>query len=109
MSFDQSILEIVVGLMVLANRLVEAVFTPIFDRHGLDKVWLMYIAWIVSGIFVWFSEVNLFTGIISSDVVGQIVTAIVAGGGANLLHDLTDKSSLALETNTEKTKNGLEE
>ncbi len=91
MSFDQNVLAIVTGLMILANRLVEAIFTPIFDRYELDKVWLMYIAWIVSGIFVWFSGVNLFTGIIPSDVVGKIVTAVVAGGGANLLHDLTDK------------------
>ncbi len=40
--------------------------------------------------FVWFTGVNLFASFIPNALIGQILTAIVAGGGSNLLHDLTD-------------------
>jgi hypothetical protein len=88
--FDQMVLESVIGLMVLANRLVEAFVTPIFEKFGWDKFWILYIAWVVSGAFVFPTGLNLFSEIIPSPLFGQILTAIVAGGGANLLHNLTD-------------------
>jgi len=43
-------------------------------------------------VFVWLTGVNLFVAYIPNALVGKILTAVVAGGGANLLHDLTDKS-----------------
>ena len=90
MEFDVTLLGIVIGMMVLANRLVAMLVTPIFDKYGWDKFWLAYPAWILAGVFVWFTGVNLFAPFIPSDLVGKILTAIVAGGGSNLLHDLTD-------------------
>jgi len=91
MEFDITVLGIVIGMMVLANRLVAMLVTPLFDKYGWDKFWLMYPAWILSGVLVWLTGVNLFAAYIPNALVGQILTAIVAGGGANLLHDLTDK------------------
>ena len=91
MEFDVTVLGIVIGMMVLANRLVAMLVTPIFDKYSLDKFWLAYPAWILSGVFVWFTGVNLFASFIPNALIGQILTAIVAGGGSNLLHDLTDK------------------
>ena len=91
MEFDVTILGIVIGMMVLANRLVAMLVTPIFDKYELDKFWLAYPAWILAGVFVWFTGVNLFASFIPNQLIGQILTAIVAGGGSNLLHDLTDK------------------
>ena len=91
MEFDVTLLGIVIGMMVLANRLVAALVTPLFDKFGWDKFWLMYPAWILSGVFVWLTGVNLFAAYISNVLVGKVLTAVVAGGGANLLHDLTDK------------------
>lgn len=88
--FNQEILAVVIGLMVLSNRLVEALITPIFDKFGWDKFWIMYIAWVVSGLFVVPTQLNLFADIMPNILIGQILTAIVAGGGANLLHNLTD-------------------
>ena len=90
MEFDATILGIVIGFMVLANRLVAALITPVFDKYGWDKFWLMFVAWAVSGVLVWLADVNLFAAYFPSDLVGKILTAIVAGGGSNLLHDLTD-------------------
>ena len=92
MEFDLLVLGVVVGMMVLANRLVEMLVTPLFDKYGWDKFWLMYPAWILSGVFVWVTGVNLFAAFIPDPLIGKILTAIVAGGGANLLYDLTDKS-----------------
>ena len=91
MEFDVTILGIVIGMMVLANRLVAMLVTPIFEKYSLDKFWLAYPAWILAGVFVWFTGVNLFATFIPNQLIGQILTAIVAGGGSNLLHDLTDK------------------
>lgn len=90
MIFPAQPLAIVIGLMVLANRLVEALITPIFDKYKLDKFWLMYIAWVVSGLFVAFTGFNLFVDVIPNVLIGQILTSIIAGGGANLMHDLVD-------------------
>ncbi len=92
MEFDIATLGIVIGMMVLANRLVAALVTPIFEKYGLDKFWLMFVSWALSGVFVWLTGVNLFAAYIPNVLVGKILTAVVAGGGANLLHDLTDKS-----------------
>jgi len=91
MEFDIVTLGVVIGMMVLANRLVAALVTPLFDKYGWDKFWLMYPAWVLAGVFVWFTGLNLFAAYIPNELIGKILTAIVAGGGSNLLHDLTDK------------------
>lgn len=91
MEFDVTILGIVIGMMVLANRLVAMLITPLWDKYGWDKFWLAYPAWILSGVFVWFTGLNLFAALIPNELIGKVLTAVVAGGGANLLHDLTDK------------------
>jgi hypothetical protein len=91
MEFDLAVLGVVIGFMVLANRLVEMLITPLFDKYGWDKFWLMYPSWILSGVFVWLSGVNLFTAYIPDVLIGKILTAVVAGGGSNLLHDLVDR------------------
>ena len=96
MEFDVVTLGIVIGMMVLANRLVAALITPIFDKYKLDHFWLMFVAWIISGVFVWLTGVNLFAPYIPDALIGQILTAVVAGGGGNLLHDLTDKPDINL-------------
>ena len=91
MEFDLAVLGVVIGFMVLANRLVAALVTPLFERYGWDHFALMYIAWAIAGVFVWLSGVNLFTAYIPNELIGQILTAIIAGGGGNILHDITDQ------------------
>lgn len=81
---------IVAFLSLVANRLVEAICTPLFDRFKLDKFWLLYVSWAVGGALVYLSAVNIFASFIQYPMVGQILTSIVAGGGANLLHELFD-------------------
>jgi len=96
MEFDVVILGVVIGFMVLANRLVAMLIKPLFVKYDLDSFWLAYIAWAASGVLVAFTKANLFVNYIPNQTIGMILTAIVAGGGANLLHDLTDKPDQAL-------------
>lgn len=91
MIFEAQVLAVVIGFMVLANRLVEMLVTPLFEKFEWDKFWIMYIAWVVSGVLVAFSQVNLFEAFIPNQIVGLVLTAVIAGGGANLLHDLVDQ------------------
>jgi hypothetical protein len=86
-------------LAIVANRLVDGLITPIFDRFNFDKFWLKYIAWAIAGGIVWLSAVNLFEGYLPDPLLGQVLTALVGGGGANLLYDLfkPDKPYLPFE------------
>lgn len=97
MIFEPEVLAIVIGFMVLANRLVAALITPFFDKYNWDKFPLLYIAWAIAGVLVFLANVNLFAAFIPNELIGKILTAIVAGGGSNLLHDLTDSQRLEFE------------
>lgn len=90
MEFPVEVLVVVIGFAVLANRLVAALFTPLFDKYKWEKFWLMFVAWAFAGLFVWLAGVNLFVEYMPDPLIGQILTAVVAGGGANILYDLTD-------------------
>jgi uncharacterized membrane protein HdeD (DUF308 family) len=93
MTFEPAVLAVVIGFMILANRLVAMLVTPIFDKYEWDKFWLMYVAWVISGVLVFLAGVNLFEAFIPNELIGKILTSVVAGGGANLLYDLTDQGA----------------
>ena len=96
MKFDPELLAIIFGFAVLSNRLIAALVTPLFDKYSWDKFPLMYIAWVVAGVLVFASGINLFSAIIPSAIIGQLFTAVVAGGGGNILHDIADQQSTVL-------------
>ena len=75
-------------LATITNRLVEGLIKPVFVKYKLDKFWLMYIAWLIGTALVFATGINLFVGVFTDPIVGLILTALVAGGGANLLNDL---------------------
>jgi len=85
-------------LMIVANRIVAGLIVPIFEKKKWDTFYVMYVSWLVSGLLAALGEINLFStifpaliwGILPGRVVGIILTAIVAGGGANLIDDLVD-------------------
>ena len=78
-------------LVVISNRLVAGLITPIFDRYEWDKWLLQYIAWAFGAGLVALTGANLFEGQFLYPVVGQVLTALAAGGGANILHDFLDR------------------
>ena len=89
----QNPIAIVIFIAVVNERLVEGFITPIFEKFNLDKFYLKYVAWLTGGFLAWLTGVNLFAGFLVSNLAGLILTAIVAGGGSNLLHDLFDKKT----------------
>lgn len=83
------LLAIAMFLAVVGNRLTEALIVPIFDRLKIDKFWLLYVSWVVSGAIVAVSGVNLFpVSIMPDPIAGRILTIIIAGGGSNFLADI---------------------
>lgn len=83
-------LGIVVFLSTIGNRLVEGLITPLFDRYKWDKFILLYVSWVVCTGLVLLSGANLFAGYFNSALAGKILTGVVSGFGANVLHDLFD-------------------
>lgn len=75
-------------LAMVANRLVEGLIKPIFERFGWDKLALMYLAWLVGAGLVFAARINLFATYLPDPLTGQILSAVVAGGGANLINDI---------------------
>ncbi len=93
-SFLEIVAEAVViaGFMAtVANRLVEGLITPLFEKFKWDKFYLMYAAWLVGGGLVWVTHVNIFAPYVPDPLIGQILTALVSGGGANFIYDLFKK------------------
>lgn len=80
------------GLLALvANRLTEGLVTPVFEKLSWDRFWLQYVAWLVGGLLLFLADVNLMADYGLEGTVGIVVSALVAGGGANLLHDIFKK------------------
>lgn len=81
-------------LTVAANRVTEGLAAPIKQRYpDLDTWWLIYVAWFVGGGLSALAGINLFADIVPGlpPVAGLALTAIVTGGGANMLSDLFGK------------------
>jgi len=51
---------------------------------------------------VWFSQVNLFGSYLPDPLVGRILTAIVAGGGSNLLYRVFNRDQTVIVNNSIK-------
>lgn len=83
-------LTIAAAMATVANRLVAGLIAPLFDRYKIDCFFLMYASWIIGALLVFTTGVNVFAAVIPSTLVGQLLTALVCGGGANLIHDVID-------------------
>lgn len=88
---------LVVGFMVMvAERLVEALKPVIMPGLAWLEQWarvppawaLMVCSWLIASVVVWLTGANLFVGYVPNPLAGQVLTAVVAGGGSNLLNDI---------------------
>jgi hypothetical protein len=76
-------------LALVANRLTEAIVKPIKIKYPqLDLWWLIYPTWVLGGVLAWLAGVNLFANVLPDVLPGRILTAVVIGGGSNLIADL---------------------
>ena len=83
----ESPLAIALFLILMNERLVSWFITPLFEKFTLDTDWLKYVALVTGGVLVFLSGVNLFVEYMPNELVGRVLTSIVAGGGSNLLYD----------------------
>lgn len=86
-----------VFLSLVANRVIEAVVRPIKEYLAsigkeINWWWLIYVSWALGGTLAWLADLHLFANYLPGyPVVDQILTAIVVGGGANLINDIFDR------------------
>jgi hypothetical protein len=90
-------------LALVTERVMAALLAPIRKRWpDLDLWWALYPTWLVGGVLAYFANINLFTDLVPgfNPEFGRILTAVVAGGGANLLHDIFDRPPTTSITTT---------
>jgi uncharacterized membrane protein YjjP (DUF1212 family) len=77
-------------LALCNERIINALITPIFDKAKWDKFWITYISLITGAALSVIANINLFYDLLPRmhPTAGLVLTAIVIGGGSNLLHDL---------------------
>jgi len=74
-------------LSLVNTTVVDYIVKPIKEKFpNLDTWWMVYVSLFTGGVLVWFSGVNLFVSYLPDPLVGRVLTAIVAGGGSNLLY-----------------------
>jgi hypothetical protein len=86
-----------VGLVILLAFIVEVLVEHLVGKPmevaapGVDRWWLIYVALVAGGVLSWFSNVNIFEGVVLV-MVGRILTAILVGGGSPVVHTVVKKA-----------------
>jgi hypothetical protein len=79
--------------------LIDAIFKPLRDRFpGHDFFWLFYVSLLTGGAIGWFSEGNMFAEFIPDPIFGRVLTSILIGGGASLIHELFGNLNTAIRS-----------
>jgi len=73
-------------------RLIDALVKPLWEKFGLDKFWLQYVAIAIGGPLAWFTGINALPGFsVVVPVVGRVMTCLVIALGPSFLYDLVDQ------------------
>ncbi len=82
-------LAIVAFLASVSEALVEFFVVPAWSKVKLDTFWLMYVGAAVAAGLVFLSGQNLLAGYLPPqlEIVGRVLTALLAGRGSNWVHD----------------------
>ncbi len=86
--------QLVVALLlaVTNSKIVDYVAEPVRKKFpNADLWWLVYVSLVTGACIGWFGEINLFAGVVPSVLLGRVLSSILIGGGASLLHDIFDK------------------
>ena len=95
-------MELEVALVNVALTILLAFVVEILVEHLVGKPleqaapmfprwWLIYVSLVGGAALGWFSEVNIFEGLIPV-LVGRIVTSILIGGGSQIVHAVVNKA-----------------
>jgi uncharacterized membrane protein len=96
--FNAEVIPVVLAFSVLAWGMVNALVVPLFEKKGWDRFYIMYIAWVVSGVLVGLTGANVFSTTFLVPAAGQVLTALIAGILSNLIADATDKPATVTVT-----------
>lgn len=79
-------------LAIANQKIIDYLAAPIRQRYPeLELWWLVYVALGTGAVVAWFAQVNLFGSYVPDPLVGRVLSCIVIGGGASLLHDIFDR------------------
>ena len=96
-------LAVTAFLSLVNTTIVDYLLQPIKEKFpNLETWWMVYVSLLTGGLLVWFSQVNLFLSYMPDITVGRILTAIVAGGGSNLLYRVFNRDPSVVVNNIYK-------
>lgn len=58
----------------------------------LDLWWMVYVSFVTGAVLSWVAGIDLFGAYIPNPLASQLVTALVVGGGSNLIYQVFGKS-----------------
>ena len=86
-----------IGLVALLAFVVEILVEHLVGKPleqaapAVPRWWLIYVSLVAGAVLGWFAQVNLFEGLIPV-LVGRIVTALLLGGGSQIVHAVVNKA-----------------
>jgi hypothetical protein len=86
-----------VGLVALLAFVVEILVEHLIGKPleqaspHTPRWWLIYVSLVAGAALGWFSQVNAFEGLVPV-LVGRIVTALLVGGGSQIVHAVVNKA-----------------
>lgn len=85
-------------LLAVANKsIVDFLAAPVRQKFPeLDLWFLVYVSLATGAVIAWFGEVNVFEAIVPNVLLGRILSCILVGGGASLIHDIFDRGDAIL-------------
>jgi hypothetical protein len=90
-------------LALVTERVVAAILAPIKVKWpNVDYWFVLYPSWLLGGLLAYAAGINLLLTLVPNldPIFGRILTAIIVGGGANLIHDIFDKPATTTLTAT---------
>lgn len=94
-------------LALITERITAALVAPVKAKWPeLDLWWVIYPAWVLGGVLAYLANLNLVADLLPTlpAEVGRVLTAVIVGGGSNLIHDIFDRP--ATSTVTASTQGG---
>jgi hypothetical protein len=92
------VLVVALFLALVSNRVVAGLVAPVRQKWPeLDMWWLIYVSWVIGGLLGWLAEVNLFAAYLPNELAGRVLSAVVIGGGANMIYDIWGQKTNKIE------------
>ena len=94
---NSSALAVALMLAVTNTAIVEYIKRPVEQWVPEQyKPLFLYVSLVTGFVIGWFAGVNLFAPLVDSAVLGRVLTGILIGGGASLIHDILSSVTGAL-------------